>query len=309
MALHQCHLFRGRRPADHLARSAELIRCSVGPLSCTRRLRVGREYRVLLMASGPRFVCKDIGSGAVAEVGNVFHDRGFADVFLRHLMQTGGRMHMSMNRLQCDIQLQGCQQGHLLLEHLKTMLPMAEDIVRSPDVSAWKSALCDGLRSADGFHVLRRGDALDPGGSQQDHVDQNSCVLTARTLQGAVLDLAVLPDDRVGVPWVVADNERITGAPRRPVVVVSVQGVALDKCHLPLKCETVASHHCSAGSRLRRLVSKLNMSFPSEVRPDVDALAFEANGSGSSPVTRCSSMTICVSRHCPGSTWTPQSPA
>ena len=38
MALHQCDLFRGRRPADHLARSAELIRCSIGPLSCTRRL-------------------------------------------------------------------------------------------------------------------------------------------------------------------------------------------------------------------------------------------------------------------------------
>ena len=32
MALHQCGLFRGRRPADYLARSAELVRCSVGPL-------------------------------------------------------------------------------------------------------------------------------------------------------------------------------------------------------------------------------------------------------------------------------------
>ena len=43
------------------------------------------------MASGQRFVCKDIGSGAVAarRVGNVFHVRGFADVFLRHVMQTG----------------------------------------------------------------------------------------------------------------------------------------------------------------------------------------------------------------------------
>ena len=91
MALHQCGLFRGGRPADFLARSAELIRCSVGPLSCTSRLRVDREYRVLLTASGRRFVCKDIGSGAVAasRVGNVFHNRGFAGVFLRHLMQTG----------------------------------------------------------------------------------------------------------------------------------------------------------------------------------------------------------------------------
>ena len=62
---------------------------------------------------------------------------------------------------------------------------MAQDIVRSPDVSAWKSALYDGLPSADGFHVLsvdgtmkimgvRQRDAgtpLTPGGSQQDHVD------------------------------------------------------------------------------------------------------------------------------------------
>ena len=52
---------------------------------------------------------------------------------------------MTMNRVQCDIQLQGCQLGHMLPEHLKTMCP---------DVSAWKSALYDGLRSADGFHLL-----------------------------------------------------------------------------------------------------------------------------------------------------------
>ena len=55
-------------------------------------------------------------------------------------------------------------------------------------------------------------------------MDHNTCVLTTRTLQGAVLDLAVvpsdskprvvvsalgnavLPDDRVGVHWVVLDN-------------------------------------------------------------------------------------------------------
>ena len=148
VAIHQCDFLRGRRPADCLARSAELIRCSVGPLSCTRRLRVHGEYRELLTASGPRFVCKDIGSGAVTarRVGNVFHDRGFADVLLRYLMQTGGRMHMT--------QLQGCQLDHMLPEHPKTMWPVAEDTARSPDVSAWKSALYDGLRSADGFHVL-----------------------------------------------------------------------------------------------------------------------------------------------------------
>ena len=65
MAHHQCDLFRGRRSADYLARSGELIRCSVGPLW---------EHRVLLTAAGPRSACKDIGSGAVAarRVGNVF---------------------------------------------------------------------------------------------------------------------------------------------------------------------------------------------------------------------------------------------
>ena len=142
--------------------------------------------------------------------------------------------------MQCDIQLQSCQLGHMLPEHPKTMWPVAEDTARSPDVSAWKSAVYDGLRSVDGFHVLsvdgtmkiatgvRRRDAetpLTPGSSQQDHhVDHSTCVLTTRTLQGAVLDLAVvpsdskphvvvsalenavLPDDRVGVHWVVADN-------------------------------------------------------------------------------------------------------
>ena len=74
----------------------------------------------------------------------------------------------------------------MLPEHPKRMWPVAEDIVRSPDVSAWKSAVYDGLRSANGFHVpsvdgtmkiamgVRRRDAgtpLTPGGLQQDHVD------------------------------------------------------------------------------------------------------------------------------------------
>ena len=40
-----------------------------------------------------------------------------------------------------------------------------------------------------------------PGGSRQDHVDHNTCVLTTRTLQGAVLDLAVVPSD--SKPYVV----------------------------------------------------------------------------------------------------------
>ena len=46
-AFHQCDLFRGTRPADNLARPAELTRCSVGPLSCIRRLRVDKENRVM----------------------------------------------------------------------------------------------------------------------------------------------------------------------------------------------------------------------------------------------------------------------
>ena len=183
-----------KQPRVVMALHAELVRCSVGPLSCTRRLRNGREYRVPLTASGPKFVCKDVGSGAVAarRVGKVFYDRGFADVFFRHLMQTGGRMHMTMNRLQCDIQLQGCQQGHTHPELV------AEDIGSSPDVSAWKSALYDSLRSADGFHVLSldgtmkiamgvRRRALDPR--------QLTALLTTSTLQGALLDIAVVPSD------------------------------------------------------------------------------------------------------------------
>ena len=154
---------------------------------------------MLLTASSPRFVCKD-----------------------RHLMQTESRMHMTMNRLQCDIQLRGCQPGHMLPEHPKTVWPVAEDTVRSADVSAWKS-----------------GTPFAPGGSQQDHVDHNTSVLTTRTLQGAVLDLAVvpsdskprvvvsalenavLPDDRV-VCALGSRGQRIAGVARRPVVVVSI---------------------------------------------------------------------------------------
>ena len=61
-----------------------------------------------------------------------------------------------------------------------------------------------------------------------------------------------MPDDRVGVHWVVVDNAPALHA-------------ALSWSFPP--------HHGSAGSRmLRRLVSKFNVSVPSEVCPEVDAL-------------------------------------
>ena len=171
---------------------------------------------------------------------------------------------------------------------------------------------------------VRRRDAgrpLTPSGSQQDHVDHDTCVLTTRALQGAVLDLAVVPsdvkphvvvsalenavlhDDRVGVQWVVADNASPALHATLSWSFSPLRGVALDTCHLPMKYEAVASHHGSAGSRmLRRLVSKFN------VCPDVDALE-PFRGEPNRQLTRCSSTTICVTRHCPGSTLMSQSTA
>ena len=90
--------------------------------------------------------------------------------------------------------------------------------------------------------MLRRRDAgtpLIPGGSHQDHVDHNTCVLTTRTLQSAVLDLAVVPSDsnphccrvrpgergvsrRSGGCALGSRGQRIAGVARRPVVVVSI---------------------------------------------------------------------------------------
>ena len=48
MALHRCDLFF---PVEQLRRLAELIGSSVGPLSCTCRLRVDKEIRFLLAGS------------------------------------------------------------------------------------------------------------------------------------------------------------------------------------------------------------------------------------------------------------------
>ena len=236
-------------------------------------------------ASGPRFVCKDVGSFAVAarRVGNDFCDRGFAVVFLRHLMQTGGRTHMEWNLMEVS-RLRSCR---LTVRHPTARLPARshppgapeDDVARDgghrPQPRRLGVEVCIVRRPWRGRHhedrVRRRdgGTPLTPGSSQQDHVDHNTCVLTTRTLQGAVLELAVvssdskphvvvpalenavLSDDRVGVPWVVVDN-----------VFRSLRGVPLDTCHLPMKYEAVASHDGSAGSRmLRRLISKREFYF------------------------------------------------
>ena len=72
----QCELYRGRRQADYLRRSAVLIRSSVGEMSCLHRLSVDKEFRLVLSGSGPCFIGKEISTGtlAVRRVGNMFHD-------------------------------------------------------------------------------------------------------------------------------------------------------------------------------------------------------------------------------------------
>ena len=83
-------------------------------------------------------------------------------------------------------------------------------------------------------------------------------VLTTRTLQGAVLDLAVvptdskphvvvsalenavLPDDRVCVYWVAANNASPALHAALSWSFPSLRSVALDTCHLPMKYEAVA---------------------------------------------------------------------
>ena len=110
MSIFQCDLYRGRRLADYLRRSADLIRDSVGDLPCSHRLQVDREFRLVLSGSGPRFMSKDVSSGtlSVRRVGNMLYDREFADVLLRSLLQSGSRVGSFLNRFQCDVQLHGC---------------------------------------------------------------------------------------------------------------------------------------------------------------------------------------------------------
>ena len=305
MSMFQCDLYRGRHQANYLTRSAALIRSSVGALSCTHRLHVDDEFRLLLSGSGPCFIGKEARTGTlpVRRVGNMYYDREFAEIVLRYLLQSGSRLTTSLNRFQCDIQLRGCVLGHMLPEHAKTMWPIVEDVLRSPDVTAWQQALMNNLHSSDGFRVLsldgtmkiamglRRYETRIPRpaeGIVNGGVDDNTCVLTIRTLEGGLLNLAVVPNDskpchvvavlesairpdqRCGVRWLVVDNA--TAALRSAVLnsFPRLQGIALDTCHLPIKYESVASNRKSPGSQmLRRLVSKFNVELPVDAPSDL----------------------------------------
>ena len=233
----------------------------------------------------------------------MYYDREFADIVLRYLLQSGSRLTTSLNRFQCDIQLRGCVLGHMLPELAKTMWPVAEDVLHSPDVTAWQQALMNNLHSSDGFRVLsfdgtmkiamglRRYETRIPrpqGGIVDGGVDDNPCVLTIRTLEGGLLNLAVVPNDsrpchvvaelesairpdqRCGVRWLVVDNATAT---LRSAVLNSfprLQGIALDTCHRPIKYESVASNRKSPGSQmLRRLVSKFNVELPVDAPSDL----------------------------------------
>ena len=204
MALHQRDIFCGRRPADYLTRSAELIRCSVAPLSCTRRLRVDGECRVLLTASGPRFVCV--------------------------------RDTLDPWRL--------------------TAGPRRPRACRGPQR---QQTPCCRVRPGE------RGVPRRSGG----------CALGSR-------------------------GQRIAGVARRPVVVVSISS-GRRAGHVPSPVEVRGR---GLASRFRGLQDAPSACCPSlrTAQTWTRSNSFEANGSGSSSVTRCSSTTVCVARHCLGST-------
>ena len=89
-------------------------------------------------------------------------------------------------------------------------------------------------------------------------VDDNTCVLTIRTLEGGLLGLAVVPNDskpchviaalesairdaqRSSVQWLVVDNANGALYPAMLRSFPALLGIALDTCHLPMKYESVA---------------------------------------------------------------------
>ena len=172
---------------------------------------------MLLTASGPRFVCKDIRSGAVAA-------------------RLVGK------------------------PRLRRRLP------QTPDADGWSHALGDEPFAV--RHPTARLPARShaPGAPEDDVARGRGHRPQSRRLGVEVR--IVLPDDRLGVHWVVVDKVSPELHAALSWSFPALRGVALDTCHLPMKYEAVASHHVS----LRRLVSKFNVSFPSEVCPDVDAL-------------------------------------
>ena len=134
----------------------------------------------------------------------MFCDKEFADVLLRHQLQSGSRIETFLNRFQCDVQLRGCVLGQMLPESAKTTWPKVEDTLHGPDVTAWRQALINNLHDADGCRVLsldgtmkiamglRRYETMIPhreDGVVDNRVDDNTCVLTIRTLEGRFLGL------------------------------------------------------------------------------------------------------------------------
>ena len=206
-----------------------------------------------------------------------------------------------LNRFQCDIRLRGCVLGHKLPENAKTIWPIVEDVLRSPNIAAWRQALIDNLYNVGGCRVLsldgtmkiamglRRYETMIPrreDGSADTLVDDNTCVLTMRTLEGGLLDLAVVSNDskpcrvisaleatipaarRTDVQWLVVDNASPALYNSMRPSFPALRGISLDTCHLPMKYESVASNRKSPGSQmLRRLVSKFNVELP-EGLPD-----------------------------------------
>ena len=169
--------------------------------------------------------------------------------------------------------------GQLLPENARTIWPTVEDVLHGPDVTAWRHALVDNLHCADGCRVLildatmglRRYETMMPHqeeGVLDNRVD-NTCVLTIRTREGGLLNLAVVPHDskpchvvaalegtirdvqRFGVRWLVVDNASaaLSSAVHRSFP--GLQGVALDTVTYP--CRTRLWH---------RITSLLGHRFP-----------------------------------------------
>ena len=131
MSMYRCDLYRGRRQADYLRRSAVLIWSSVGsvvlaPVECRQRV----PAHVVRIRSAFHKQGDQHWSTRRSSCREHVLRQGVRGCFASTPVATGkSNQDISEPFFQCDVQLRGCVLGQMLPENAKTIWPIVENLL------------------------------------------------------------------------------------------------------------------------------------------------------------------------------------
>ena len=126
------------------------------PYRIQDRTSIDKVIRLVLTEKGPVYVNKDaVGTTIlVRRVGNMLYTCGFANLLLREMTMSKGRLQEALNRIQLHVCLAGCELSNLFPTNGKVMWRLAQDVFELSPVRNLMRCFMDQMHAHAEFETI-----------------------------------------------------------------------------------------------------------------------------------------------------------